>query len=317
MRPSSLSRFPQRPALISAGIVLAVSVAMPVSAGAQFGGALKRAVTKKVEQKAEDRVDAATLIAPTFDGTTLELTAERLDRYTAAMQKLKGERAQNRQRYDALQQEAAGLREAAVKANNANERRAFDDAVLRHRECRDGVRDQVEAEAQKRADAIGERMQRDPAGAMNDPRVKDLNALLIEMATAQQRNDTAALDKLRDRMMVLMGGATDSVSLDKASVQKCGPRPTPPASVVKVDSLTAKAQALVTQANALLSTTGGVKGADVGMTDVQSRMVWERIQSWLNGVQEKAPITRTFSKAEYDLLVARRGALRAAFSGSE
>jgi len=52
------------------------------------------------------------------------------------------------------------------------------------------------------------------------------------------------------------------------------------------------------------------------MTDLQARMMWERVQSWLNGMQKAAPITRTFTKAEYDLLVSRRSDLRKAFSGS-
>ena len=53
------------------------------------------------------------------------------------------------------------------------------------------------------------------------------------------------------------------------------------------------------------------------MTSVQARMFWERIASWLAGMRQDVPITRTFTKSEYDLLTARRSALRRAFSGSE
>ena len=307
--------------LVHSVLLLAGLLVTSLPAEAQLGGALRRAAGRKaeqkVEEKAEDRVVAATLIAPTFDGTRVEITGERLDRYIAAMQKMQGERAQNRKRYDALQQQAADLREQAVKANNEAERNAFLRAGERHHECRNEIREKLEADAQKSSDELEARIQRDPVGALQDPRVKKMQAIMMEMASAQQRGDAATVDRTHAQLIQLMGAATDSVSLDRAALPRCGARPTPPASVIRADALSARAEALVKEANALLSLTGGVKGADVGLSDVQSRMVWERIQSWLNGVQDSAPITRTFSRAEYDLLVARRGALRAAFSGAE
>ncbi len=280
-------------------------------------GALRRAAERRVEQKAEDRVASATLIPPTFDGTTLELTAERLDRYVAAMEKLKGTRAQNRQRYDAMQTQISGAREAAERAENPTERQAYERSADRYRDCRNDVVEALEAESEAQMTQISQRMQRDPVGSMNDPKVKQLQAGMTAVATAQQAGDTAGVRRATERMQALMGMVSDSATIDRKAVAKCGARPQKPRSVVLADSLGKHANQLQADANALVSTSGGVKGSEVGMTDVQARMVWERVQSWLNGVQDSAPITRTFTKAEYDLLLARRGVLRKAFANSE
>jgi hypothetical protein len=85
--------------------------------------------------------------------------------------------------------------------------------------------------------------------------------------------------------------------------------------MVRKEALEARSDSTRSAANALLKASGGVKGAEVGMTNLQAEMFWERIMSWLNGMRQDALLTRTFTKAEYDLLVARRRELRAAFSG--
>lgn len=280
-------------------------------------GALRRAAERRVEQKAEDRVASATLIPPVFDATTVELTAERLDRYMAAMEKLKGTRAQNRQRYDAMQTQISAAREAAQRADNPKERQGYERSADRYRDCRNDVVEALEAASEAQMTQMSQRMQRDPAGSLNDPKVKQFQSAMTTMAAAQQAGDTAGVRRATERMQGVMGMVVDSAAIDGKAAAKCGARPQKPRSMVLADSLGKHAEQLQVDANALVSTTGGVKGSEVGMTDVQARMVWERIQSWLNGVQDSAPITRTFAKAEYDLLLARRGALRKAFANSE
>ena len=120
-----------------------------------------------------------------------------------------------------------------------------------------------------------------------------------------------------ERLQSSMGGSIDSASVDKASVSKCGSRPVKPAGMIRAQQLNARADSIDVQARTMSGNGSGVKGSEVGMTDVQSRMFWERIQSWLSGMRKDAPITITFTSAEYDLLVSRRGVLRKAFSGSE
>ncbi|MES3034384.1 MAG: hypothetical protein V4813_10370 [Gemmatimonadota bacterium] len=294
--------------------LVACGLAQP--AEAQLG-ALRRAAERRVEQKAEDRVASATLIPPVFDNTTLELTAERLDRYTAAMETLKRTRAQNRRRYDAMQGQISEARDAAQRAENPAERQAYERSTDRYRDCRNDVVEAIEKEVETQMQQVMQRMQSDPMGAQRDPKVKEMQAGMNAVVAAQQSGDTVAVRRATARMQAAMGMVTDSAAIDRKAVAKCGARPARPRSVVLADSLSKRATALQADANALISTSGGVKGSEVGMTDVQARMVWERIQSWLNGVQDSAPITRTFSKSEYDLLLARRGALRKAFANSE
>ena len=280
-------------------------------------GSLRRAAGRRVEQKAEDRVAAATLIPPTFTATTIEITAERLDRYTAAMETRKAAMAGNRQRYERMQTEISGLRESSQRAYNAKDLDAHQSASTRYADCRDDVVDAMEEDGERQTQAMQQRMMTDPVGAQRDPKVKQLMAVISAMGAAQQSGDTAAIRRASERMVTVMGVTIDSAAIDRKAVPKCGARPAKPRSMIVTDSLSRRADSVSTAANALSSNSGGVKGSEVGMTDVQARMMWERIQSWLNGVQDSAPITRTFTKAEYDLLLARRGALRKAFANSE
>ncbi len=280
-------------------------------------GSLRRAAGRRVEQKAEDRVAAATLIPPTFTATTIEITAERLDRYTAAMETRKAAMAGNRQRYERMQAEITGLRESSQRAYNAKDLDAHQSASNRYADCREDVVDAMEEDGERQTQAMQQRMMTDPAGAQRDPKVKQLMAVISAMGAAQQSGDTAAIRRATERMGTVMGVTIDSAAIDRKAVPKCGARPAKPRSMIVTDSLSRRADSVSTAANAMMTASGGVKGSEVGMTDVQARMMWERIQSWLNGVQDSAPITRTFTKAEYDLLLARRGALRKAFANSE
>lgn len=290
------------------------SVSTPASA--QFG-VLKRAAERRVDQKAEDRVGAATLIEPTFDGTTLEITAERLDRYQAAMEARKAQQAQNRAAYDALDKRASVTRDSARAVDNPRERETYETATRRYDECRSGIEQAITAEQEKKVQDIVARMQANPLAAQSDPQLKRIMAVMQELAVAQQRNDPVALKAATEKYATLLGGSTDSVSLDRAAVSKCGARPAQPAGMLRNDSLNARADSLGSAAKMLLGASSGVRGSAVGMTDVQARMFWERIASWLTGMRDDAPITKTFAKGEYDLLVARRGALRKAWHGSE
>ena len=115
--------------------------------------------------------------------------------------------------------------------------------------------------------------------------------------------------------MRVMGAAGDSASLDRAAVAKCGARPAKPASMVRAEAFRARADSSLKIANGLIGDFGCPRGTEVRLTDLQAKMFCERITSWLNGMRQDALITRTFTKAEYDLLVARRRGLRAVASG--
>jgi len=289
-------------------------VMLSVPAHAQLG-ALRRAAGKAVEQKAEDRTQVAMLVEPTFDATTVEITAERLDRYTAAMQRLKSQRATNRQRYEAMQAQVNSLRDSANAVENDRDQNAYSRSTTTYSECRSGVQEDADAALERRGEEMAARMQRDPVGAQKDPMVKKMLAAMQEMATAQQSGDAAAIQRAQEKMMRVTGAVTDSASLDRAAAAKCGARPLKPASIIRAEVFRARADSSLKIANELFSAGGRPQGSDVGLTDRQSSMFWERIMSWMNGMQQDALITRTFTKAEYDLLVARRGVLRSAFAG--
>ncbi len=294
------------------GISVLLLLAVPVQAQL---GALRRAAGKAVEQKVEDRSQVAMLIEPTFDATTIEITPERLDRYTAAMQALKAQRAARQQRYDQMQTQINALNDSARALDNERERNTFERNSITYSECRSSVQQAADATVERKQEEMVARMQRDPIGAQNDPKVKELMAVIQAMGTAQQSGDPAAIKRAQDNLMRVTGAVTDSASLDRAAATKCGARPLKPVSMVRKEALEARSDSTRVAANALLSSSGGVKGDEVGMTNLQAKMFWERIMSWINGMRQDALLTRTFTKAEYDLLVARRRELRAAFSG--
>jgi hypothetical protein len=297
--------------------LLAVLMLAALPVQAQLG-ALRRAAERRVEQKAEDRVQVANLIEPTFDQTTLEITAERLDRLGPALEKLKAGRAASRARIDALQLQSRALGDSARAVEDDRARNAYETASIRYSECRSGVRQAIESAMERQSEELAARMRRDPVGSQNDPKVKQMMAIVQEVAAAQQRGDTAAVRRAQERMMTAMGGgATDSVALDKAAMSKCGARPAKPASMVRSDRLRERADSLDGLARTENAAAFRVKGAELGMTDVQAAMFSERLRSWLAGMRQDAVITRTFSKPEYDLLVARRNDLRKMFYGAE
>ncbi len=286
-------------------------------AQAQFGGLIKRATERRVEQKVDDQANVAMLIPPTFDGTTLEITTARLDVYQAAMEKRRAQAGQNRAAVEALQRRAIATRDSAHAADKPGERDTYERSTGRYSDCRNTVRSEMEKAAEEKSKAMMMQMQANPMAAQNDPKVKEMMALMQEMAAAQQRGDTATAQRAIARLQSTFGATSDSAGIDKGAAPKCGARPSKPVSMARSEALNARADSIDSASRAQSAGGNGVKGVDVGMTDVQARMFWERIQSWLSGMRKDAPITVTFTRPEYDLLVSRRAALRKAFSGSE
>ncbi len=314
MRVSSSLRVPMPRGVSIACLGLALAF-NSIPANAQLG-ALRRAAERRVEQKAEDREQVANLITPQFDSTTLEITPARLDTYTAAMERVQAMRAQRQQEYAALNNLASAQRDSAEKVFDRDENREYEQASVRYGTCRSESREAAERESERKMQEFAERMQRNPIGMQSDPKVKSMVALMQEISAASARGDQAASDRAAARLNVLMGiTASDSASIDRAAAPRCGARPAKPASTLRYEALRVRADSSEARGRALQGS-GGVRGADVGMSQRQSRMFWERVASWLNGMSEQAPITRTFTREEYDLLVQRRGALRKAFNGA-
>jgi hypothetical protein len=307
---------PIKRALAPLALAFSLSVVAAASAEAQLG-TLRRAAERRVNQKAEDRVAEASLIEPTFDETTVEITADRLDKYQAAMERRKSRLEQNRAAYEALGEREHVTRDSADKADNRRDRDAYEAALSRYRTCRSGVEDGIRAEAERKGQELAMKAQSNPAAVQNDPKMREMMAMIQEISAAQARGDTAAMQAAMQKFSKSMGGATDSVSLDRAAVTKCGARPARPASMMRADQLRERADSLGRAQRGMQSgSNGGVSGSEVGMSDRAARMFWERVASWLTGMRDSAPITKTFSKSEYNLLLSRRDALRKAWSGS-
>ena len=297
-------------------LVALSTVVLSGAVEAQFG-ILKRAAERRVEQKVDDKANIAMLVQPTFDNTTIEITAARLAVYQAAMEKRKSQAAQNRAAIEAMYQRASATRDSANAAQVPAERDAFERNTTRYNDCRRQVTEALEATAEQKMQATMTQMQTNPSAAQTDPKLKAMFALVNEIGAAQARGDAAAVQLAQTKMMAMFSIVTDSAAIDRSAVAKCGARPVKPASMVRSAVLNARADALEQEARTLRGSGVGVRGAEVGMTDVQSRMFWERIASWLTGMRRDAPITVTFTRSEYDLLLGGGGGLRAAFSGSE
>jgi hypothetical protein len=189
------------------GISVLLLLAVPVQAQL---GALRRAAGKAVEQKVEDRSQVAMLIEPTFDATTIEITPERLDRYSAAMQALKAQRAARQQRYDQMQTQINALNDSARALDNERERNTFERNSTTYSECRSSVQKAADATVERKQEEMIARMQRDPIGAQNDPKLK-------EMMTVIQ-----ARDRRGDRQRVARSGSRDEVWRPTAEASQYG-----------------------------------------------------------------------------------------------
>ena len=305
-----------RSGLVPLSLTFCVLALAAVPAQAQLGGIMKRSVERRVGQKMDDQANIAMLIDPKFDQTTLELTPARLDAYTAAMQKRRETAKADRAKADGIRQRTSALRDSADKVARPKEEEAFEQARNRYSDCREQVKEGLDKASEANVQQIVARMQANPMAAQKDPKMKEIMAIMQQMGAAQQKGDAAETQRLMERYQAVVGGVTDSVAIDKAAAPKCGARPARPASMVQVEALRRRADAMQKEAEALEGGGTGVSGAAVGMSDVQAQMIWERIASWLSGMRKDAPITVTFTRAEYDELVARRSALRKAFSGS-
>jgi hypothetical protein len=308
---SHLSRPGRRP--LALALLSIVLLAPP--AQAQFG-IMKRAIESKVGEKADDKMNAASLIEPTFNSTTLEITQERLDKFMAALQDRRAHEADRRKQQEDLNVRINALRDQANKVDDRKIHMAWDQSTDRYKRCRDQVETDAGNAAQAKNEAVAKRMQANPLGAQSDPEVRKYVELMQKAAMAQQSGDTAAARRAQEQMGTLMtGGVRDSVSQDKAALPKCGERPPMPASVRQAQELTAQADKLQLDEKALYDAQQNVPGDKVGMNNLQAKEMEERLLAFLGGARDSAPITKTFSKNEYDLLLKNRAPLKKAFYG--
>ena len=309
MRANSYRRAVRRLAVVMLSLA---SLEQP--AQAQFGLA-KRAVQRRVEQKADDKLGAGNLIDPTFDNTTLEITAERFDKWLAAAARREAEASKNRALQSAVQAQESAVSDSAQKAHNSRESEAYSRSTERFQTCRSEISVANNAEMERKSQAFVAQFQANPTALQNSAQGKAIMSIMQEVQAAAAKGDQAAMQRAQMKLEGLMGMTSpDSASIDRASAAKCGARPVRPASMVLEDRLHAKSDSLIKIVRSYDSGGGQMRGEAVGMSDVQAHMFWERLAAFSSGQRPDAPITRMFTKSEYDLLVSRRGDVHKALS---
>jgi hypothetical protein len=306
--------------IASAVARIAVAASLLVAAAplhAQFG-ALRRAVEKKaadrVDQGVEDRTNAAMLQPPTFDATTVELTDAILDRWVAAHEAIRSQRASQQGGVDRFEAEAGARNDSATALERPDERRRYEQEHDRYRQCESEVRHAADADAQRAQAALEARMKADPMRATSDPQVKRLTEAMQAMAEAQARGDTAAARRSHDAVIRAAGGL-DEAGLRRATTTRCGAAPSEPRWMVAQTALRLRADSSRAKTARERSVLARPTGTALGVSDVAAAMVEERIMSFLAGMRPSAPITVRFTKLEYDRLVKRRGELSRARRG--
>ena len=296
------------------GIAIAAvaALSLPIhTASAQFGGLVKKARDKAVEQQIEKRVPGASAsnpgAPPKFDDVTVELTADRVGQilrgFAAGRAILDGtnggvSRASLVARRDEASRKREALNDANMKAFNAytNKRdesqRCRSDAMYKSRE--------------QRQKGEEERNKQMASKAMNDPAFRD-KAIAIgqKMAAAQQRGDTAEIRRLGAELGIEQyDPKPDTLAADKA----CGREPAKPAAMVEVEQLDAQMNTLSDQIRQLEEKSAATEQKESGLSERQFFMARERIEAYLSAMKYKSQ-PRGFSGPELEALGARRADL--------
>lgn len=239
--------------------------------------------------------------AAVFDTVVLALTSARLDQVMkglrARQQVLSGQRGAPSWNAMVSQRDAAVNAASNLVETKGAEMEAWRERRERITQCRD------DAFGEKRQAREQSNMQR----AMSDPdfmrRSVELSQRLME---AQQRGDTAAVNRLAKEANDLMGAPTreDTLAVDR----HCGRVPPPPASQVQLDSLRALEDSLNAQLRLREQQADSVAIGASGMTAAQLAMGQERAEMFLAKLAAEGPLCG-FTEVEITALKARRAEL--------
>ena len=305
-----------RLAIVIAAFAAIATVTPTSTASAQFGGLVKKARDKVVEQQVEKQVEKHTGspsssradAPPTFDEVTLELTADRVDAVirglTAGRAVLDGTRGgPSRATLIASRDEAAN-KSANLSTQNAKLLNTYTNNRDEDQRCRNKARD---VSREKRQAETEKRNQEYQAKAMSDPAFRE-KAMAIgqKMAVAQQRGDTAEIRRLGAELGLKVddGEKIDSI----AAVKACGPVPDKPAVLVQIEQLDKQANDLTEQIRQLEEKSAATEVKESRLTERQFLMARERVEAYLSAMKYKSK-PGAFSPAEIEALNARRADL--------
>lgn len=303
----------RRPLPRALAAALAAAFLLPAVAQAQFGGLVRRGVEGAVGKKVNDRVEQKVaesmpveLLPPRFDETWVEITPDRFDRYQRARAAVAAESPDKLRQADALRAQGHA-RDADARRlweSSAGERDAYRAADERWDGCATAPLDAQSRDDESAAGVArmqAEWMEAGMRGTVPAGMPQEFVPLMKQMAGASKRGDQAAVMRIQQRLMEAMQKASEARERAIAT-KKCGEPPAKPAAMVRQEALNREAEQLWMRADSL---TASLKaGARAGLTERQEAMMLERMQAFLR--RSSAPISRTFTKGEWDLLTARR-----------
>jgi hypothetical protein len=286
---------PRFPRIVLVGLLAAVLA--PPGAGAQIPGVPRRVRDAAARATATQTQRCSTVV---FDSVVVELTAARLDRAIKGMRAsqdvLEGRRGGPSWNAMVTQRDAAANAAADLLNRKGPEMDAYNGRRTSVEQCRDVAFDE---RRQARRDANIQR-------SMSDPDfMRRTSELSQRMADAQQRGDTAAVNRIANEVAALLEGLTreDSVAVDR----QCGRMPAAPASVAQLDSLRALQDTLNARMQRRERQADSAAVAASGMSERQMAMARERAEMFLAktaGAGEH--VLCGFSEAELTILKARR-----------
>ena len=297
---------------IAIAIVAAVGIPMHV-ASAQFGGLVKKARDKVVENQVEKQIDKRTGTAsnpgaaPKFDDVTVELTSERLAGVirglTAGRALLDGVNGSPSRATLVTRRDEAAQKSGTLSSGNEKLIEAYREKYSQNERCRN---DAMRASSDKRHAAVEQRNNELRAKALSDPAFREKAvALAQKMGEAQARGDTVAFRKLAAEMGLTMDDPKpDTLAADKA----CGREPAKPAVLAQIEQLDAQAQKLTEDIRLLEEKSAATEIKESGLDERQFLMARERVEAYLSAMKYKSQ-PRGFSPAELEALGAQRATL--------
>lgn len=293
--------------LLAAAACGAVLLASPAVAHAQFGGLAKKALEKAVEKKVESKTnpadtsrggraagnDSPACREVTFDRTTVELTAERVDKVVKALQAAASTPAGARRRELVAQRDAAEARLRELEADEGISR--AQESEREYRSCRD--------------DAFGEivnaRMEKEGAG-LSAKYMQAMREHQEKISAAYSRGDSVRAVALQDSTFYVLSKIVAPTAADSAVVEKkCGKAPRPSRRLAERDSLRVAVRELNDEIRAADEDAEDDMVKASGLTATQLAMARERMAMFVH-----AGKTCGFTKVEMDAIAARSAELK-------
>ena len=280
----------------------ALLLAVPAVAQAQLGGLAKRAAQRALEKKAEKSAteavtgrggdDSPACRNVTFDRTTVELTAVRLDGIVKALNTADEGPTGARRRELRSQIEAAEARLEELRSDESLQK--AEESQREYRSCRQEAFGEI---VNKRMEAEGQGIMTKYATAMRVHNEK--------IAAAQAKGDTVKANALQDSTWQVMMSVVTPTAADSAAVQKqCGKEPRVSRRVAERDSLAVAVREMSDELRAMDEDAEDAMLKASGLIATQLAMARERLTMFV-----KQNRTCGFTKAEMDAITARRADL--------